>query len=359
VKLGMLLLAVGVILDFTTLQHRPVIFERFYAWWCKLSSLKLQEAGNRGVIWFARLVDRIFGAKVFSLQAIGGAILFVWAFTMVVTLVFIGGRARIGFVGTIISAAVIGPLVLVPGVINFQGSRLLLHALQRRVTFVRVLLFGLVSGALVEATACLCYAFVGALGALFVKISFDHHLALVDVVPVSRLLLLLAFGLVLAYLPIAILPGLCCLVAWISFVLIYVSSKIATWIQYFLKERVEQKWEAPFTIISGVCAAFITIVGLIWNFSDPVAITKATLTAEAAVTTRAVGQGASGGTYVLIGISSNKKELAAYYVEWAKGFMIAGNGGIPTRDQFKAILLQHFPKLEEQWRSPEKRVEHH
>jgi hypothetical protein len=356
VKLGVLLLAVGVILDFATIRHRPIIFERFYIWWCKLSSLNLKEAGTRGVMWFTNMVDRVFGREVFSVRSIGGAILFVWVLTITLTVVVIG-RAKIGLVGTVISALIIGPLVLIPGFINFQGSRLLLRALQRRIRFPRVLLFGLVSGVLVEATASFCYACLGAVGALLVKISFDHHLALVDAVPVSGLLILLALGLVLAYLPIAILPGLCCLAAWITFVLVYGSSKLATWIQYFLKERVEQKWEAPFTIVSGVCAAFITMVGLLWNLMDPAAITTTAAKAQAIVSSTAIRQGASGGTYVLIRFSPYKRELALYYQEWAKRIILFGTSGLPTPEQFKAILIDHLPKLESQWRNAQEHAD--
>lgn len=347
-KLAAVLLALGVALDFVTTNRRPAIYERFYSWWCRLAALNLAAAGDKGVLWFTTLVDRIFGKKVLSSRGLFTSILFTVAATMTVSVGNFGGPMALR--QKMILGAVVYPMIIIPIFLNLQITRIALHRLQRRVTFSRVLLFGILNGLLVEVTVFACYGLLGAFAASMGRIAFDHNLAMADIGPVSAVLLLLSIALAGRYLLAAVLPALCCMVAWITFMLVYASSKLGLWIQHFLKDRIEQSWQAPFSTIAAVCVAFITLAATLTAAIPVNLITSKVLESHQLLSVSAVRYGSFGGGAVMIYFSADRPGLAQYYRSWSQELRRFKNGSFPTPEEVKALLVDHLPKLAEQWR---------
>ena len=243
IALPALLLAAAVLLDFLTLRHRPAIFELFYRWWFRLSEANLTMVGERGVRGFSNLVDRVFGPKILSMRSVLRGALFVFGSTLAVSSLSNFGAGPVGYQVTtiLITTILISAGALIPGIVNFEGARVLIHILSKRVTFTRIVLFGLASFVLAEITVIFGYASLGLFMASLVKLGYSHQLALADAVPVSGILLLLALGLMSTYLAVAVLPAICCILAWTWFVILYLSSKFALLVRYFLADRIEQE----------------------------------------------------------------------------------------------------------------------
>jgi hypothetical protein len=350
ITLPALILAVGVVLDFLTVRHRPAIFEGFYQWWFKLSAMNFNTVGERGVCWFSRnVIDRVFGSKVLTIRSLLLGSLFVFGSMLAVNSL---PNLAAGSASNLAATVLIFAGALLPGILNFVGARLLIHILCRRVTFMRVLLFGLASFVVAEFTVVIGYLSLGLLTAVLVKLGYSHHLALVDAVPVSAILLLVSLGLILVYLPTAILPAICCLLIWIIFVLLYASSAFALWVRHFLADRIEQKWEAPFTAIGAIIAAFATIA--IWTSTlvNAFQVTQIAAQTQRNCDAKLAYLGSSLGTSIAIESSNNKQQVAKYYNDWAEGLRGFFRNGIPTPVQVGELLRLHLPNLARQWNSP-------
>jgi len=353
IALPALLLAAAVLLDFLTLRHRPAIFELFYRWWFRLSEANLTMVGERGVRGFSNLVDRVFGPKILSMRSVLRGALFVFGSTLAVSSLSNFGAGPVGYQVTtiLITTILISAGALIPGIVNFEGARVLIHILSKRVTFTRIVLFGLASFVLAEITVIFGYASLGLFMASLVKLGYSHQLALADAVPVSGILLLLALGLMSTYLAVAVLPAICCILAWTWFVILYLSSKFALLVRYFLADRIEQEWKAPFTAIAVVIASSVTIATWLSNFIDlRQAVLSATNT-QTNLNIRAVYYGTRVGASTIIKFSDNRPEVAKYYTEWGTGFLSFFRNGIPTPADVGAMLPAHLLNLARQWNS--------
>jgi hypothetical protein len=348
IALPALILAIAALLDFLTIKQRLAIFERFYRWWLKLSEMNLNTVGERGVRGFSNLIDRVFGPKVLSTRSVFHGTLFVFGSILAFSSLsaFAAGSAGNGVTTILISAG-----ALVPGMVNFEGARLLIHILSKRATFARVLLFGLASFFLAEVTVILGYASLGLFTAFFIKLGYSHHLALADAVPVSFVLLVLGLGLMLTYLRVAVFPAICCILVWTTLVVLYLSSEFALWVRYFLADRIEQKWKAPFTAIGVVIAAFVTVATRLSNFVDVREIALSATRTQTNLDGLSVLYGAAFGSSTIIRLSDNKSDVAKYYNEWANGLKSFSGKGIPTPDEVGAMLRVHLPNLARQWNS--------
>jgi hypothetical protein len=343
-----LLLAGAVLLDFLTLRHRPAIFELFYQWWLRLSKANLTMVGERGVRGFSNFVDRVFGPKILSIRSVFQGALFVFGATLAVSSLW---NSAAGSVRYPVTTILISAGALIPAIVNFEGARVLIHVLSKRVTFARVVLFGLASFVLAEITVIFGYVSLGLFAASLVKLGYSHQLALADAVPVSGILLVIGLGFMPSFLAVAVLPAVCCILAWTGFVILYLSSRFALLVRHFLADRIEQEWKAPFTSIAVVIAASVTVATWLSNFID---LRQAVLSATNTQTNlgdRAVFYGTRFGTSTIINLSDNKPELAKYYSEWAREFRSFLRKGMPTPTDAEAMLRVHLPNLARQWNS--------
>jgi hypothetical protein len=342
ISLPALVLAAAVVLDFLTLRYRPAIFERFYRWWLRLSEMNLNTVGERGVRWFSDLIDRVFGRKVLSARSVSYGTLFVFGSILAVSFAT-GSPGNLG-IAILISAG-----ALVPGLINFEGARLLIHILSKRATFARVLLFGLASFFLAEITVILGYASLGLLTAFLVKLGYSHHLAVADAVPVLGILLVLGHGLTSDFLIVAVFPAICCILVWTTLVVLYLSAELALRVRHFLANRIEQKWDAPFMAIGAVIAGFVTLGTCLSNVVDVKEIALFAIRTQSTLDNQSGRYGATFGTWTMIRLSDNKSDVAKYYNECGKGLKSFLRNGIPTPAEIGGLLRAHLPNLARQW----------
>jgi hypothetical protein len=339
-----LLIALGGLLDFVTIRRRARILEQFYDWWLKLSTLNLETAGAAGVRGFCSVVDRIFGRRLLSGWSllVGGLL----CLSAAVVLTIVRGTP---LSNPVAGFAIAGSAML--GVLTLEGSRFLLHALERRVTFGHVLLFGLKSFFLIELTVIATHVSLALVHIWFIKIFFDHHLLLEDIVPVSALVFVTLMVLILIYLPVAALPGLCCIVAWILLLLLYLSSRLGIWVKHFLADRVESEWRSPFTSIATVISAFLTVAFVMSDVLDIPRHSRMAVAGQTRVIGSSMWFGAALGTTVVLRFYKAEPGLPDYLQAWADAYATYSGTSLPA--ELTPELKQHVWNLVQQWNHPD------